>query len=352
MHLGDLNLTEDEVRRLLPRWDVGDLLRLPAEGGGSANPAAVVETEGGRFFLKRRNPRYSAPEILRHDHALMEHLSAKGLPTPLARPTREGRRWSEVDGQVYELYPYLAGEAYDPTSEMQLREAGRRLAEFHRAADDFQPPPGKAWPRYHDPANTIAGLEWAARLLAEQAAPTRLGRQPAEALQEVERLTVVARSLSQHFPDDAYWDCPVVLVHGDWHPANVKYRGDRVCGIFDLDWATRQPRLVDIADGVMYFAARRPSGLDAADIRTLTRAFTLDEERTRVFIEAYRSAGALVRGELNRLPDFLLARWLYSRIDPMRRKIPEEEAIDYLLEGVWGPIGAIQRFYTTHHLFT
>jgi len=327
-------------------------VRLPGEGGGSANPAVVVETAGGRFFLKRRNPRYSAPEMLRHDHALMEHLSAKGLPTPLALLTRDGERWAEADRKVYELYPYLPGKAYDRTSEAQLREAGRRLADFHRAADDFQPPPGKAWPRYHDPANSLAGLEWAARLLAEQAGPTRAGREPAEALQGVERLAEIARSLAQRFPDDAYWACSVVLAHGDWHPANVKYQDDRVCGIFDPDWATRQPRLVDIADGVMYFAARRPGGLDAADIRTLTRAFTLDEERTRTFTEAYEGEGALEPGELNRLPDFLLARWLYSRIDPMRRKIPQEEAIDYLLEGIWGPIGETQRFYTTRDLFT
>ncbi len=351
-HRLELDLSEDEARRVLPQWEVGQFVGLPRERGGTANPAVVVDAEAGRFFLKRRNPRYSAPEMLRHDHALMEHLAGKGLPTPLAVPTCEGARWAEVEGQVYELYPYMPGEAHDPENEAQLPEAGRRLAEFHRAASDFEPPAGKEWPRYHDPRNSVAGLEWAEELLRGQDGPTRSGRSREEALREVRALLELARRLAHEFGDEEYWSHPVVLVHGDWHPANVKYRGERMCGIFDLDWATRQPRLVDIADGVMYFAGRRPGGFEATDIRTLTRAFTLDERRTRVFIEGYRTEGTVEAEELRWLPAYLLARWLYSRLDPMRRKIPEEEAVDYLLEGVWGPIAEIQGFDASHKLFT
>jgi Ser/Thr protein kinase RdoA (MazF antagonist) len=339
----DLNLHEDEVRRVLPLWDVGGLVGLPGERGGTANPAVVVDTPAGRFFLKRRNPRYSAPEMLRHDHALMEHLARKGLCTPLAAPTREGPRWAVVEGQVYELYPYLPGAAHDPESEAQLREAGGKLAEFHAAAGDFHAPPGKGWPRYHDPANSVAGLEWAEALVRDQSGPTPGGRERDEALREVTELLSLVRGLAQDFPDAAYWGARVVMVHGDWHPGNVKYEGDRISGIFDLDWATRQPLLVDLADGVMYFAGRRPGGLDATDIRTLTRAFVLDADRTRVFLEGYRATGTLGTEEIAALPRFLLARWLYSRVDPMRRKIPPTEAIDYLLAGIWGPVEAIRR---------
>jgi Ser/Thr protein kinase RdoA (MazF antagonist) len=348
----ELALAEAEVRSLLPRWDVGGFVGLPGEGGGSANPAVVVDTERGRFFLKRRNPRYSAPEMLRHDHALMEHLALKGLPAPLAVPTGEGTRWATVGEAVYELYPYMAGHPHDPKDEGQIREAGRVLAEFHRATADFGPPHGKEWPRYHDPAKTIEGLEWARDLLTGQPSPTPAGRDPTEARAEVERLLDLAYELQRDFPDETYWAQPVVLVHGDWHPANVKCAGGRICGVFDLDWSTRQPRLVDLADGVIYFAGRRPGSLDASDIRTLTRAFTLSDERLRLFLQGYTSAGSVAESELLMLPRFMLARWLYSRVDPMRRKIAPEEAIDYLLEEVWCPVSEIQEFHRRHKLFT
>ena len=126
-------ITKDEVIRLLPLWDAGDFLGLPGERGGTANPAAVVDTTRGRFFLKRRNPRYSAPEMLRHDHALMEHLAAKDFPAPLALPSHDGRRWVEVDRDAFELYPYIPGGPHDPSDLAEIEEAGRCLAAFHAA---------------------------------------------------------------------------------------------------------------------------------------------------------------------------------------------------------------------------
>lgn len=348
----DLTVTEAEVRRVLPLWDVGELSCLPGERGGTANPAVVVVIESGRYFLKRRNPRYSAPEVLRHDHALMAHLAAKGLCTPLGVVCREGRRWVEVGDRVYELYPYMPGDPHDPRDEAQLTEAGRQLAAFHRAAEDFALPPGKEWPRYHDPANTIVALEWAEEELKSLTGLTPAGRERADALREVRRLLAVSRELAAEFTDEQYHGYPKLVVHGDWHPANVKYDGNRICGIFDLDWATRQPRLVDIADGIIYFAGERAGRMDPSDIRTLTAPFVLDSHRIRRFMEGYLKAGELAGDELRGLTRFLLARWLYCRADPMRRKIPREEAIDYLLDGIWEPVATIRRVDTVHKGFT
>jgi Ser/Thr protein kinase RdoA (MazF antagonist) len=336
----DLTVGEDEARQVLAHWDVGELLGFPGERGGTANPAVVLDTAAGRFFLKRRNPRYSAPETLRHDHALMEHLAAKGLCTPLAIRSRDGHRWVEPEGAVYELYPYMPGEPHDPASEAQVRDAGRALACFHRAAEDFAPPPGKEWPRYHAPSLTIEALRWA---LDEPA-----GRAAGPAQEQLRRLLSVAEELAESLTDADYAACPHITVHGDWHPANVKYRWDRVCGIFDLDWATRQPRLVDLADGVAFFAGTRASPVDGADIRSVTQPFRLTPERTRCFLEGYRCIAPIETDELRLLPQFLLARWLWCRADPMRRKIPREEAIDYLLDAVWGPIEQLRQTDVSH----
>jgi Ser/Thr protein kinase RdoA (MazF antagonist) len=347
----DLNIGEGEACRALAHWDVGELLGFPGERGGTANPAVVVDAAAGRFFLKRRNPRYSAPEMLRHDHALMEHLAAKGLCTPLALRSKQGQRWVSLADGVYELYPYMPGAPHDPTSEAQIAEAGRALALFHAATEDFAPPAGKEWPRYHAPSLTIEALKWALDELAGRDQPTPAGRSPEQAQAEVQRLLQVAEELAASFTDADYASCEQVTVHGDWHPANVKYEGDRVCGIFDLDWATRQPRLVDIADGVMFFAGARGSPLDATDIRSLTQPFTLRPDRTRAFLEGYRSAARREAAELAALPRFMLARWLWCRADPMRRKIPRHEAIDYLLDGIWGPLDALRETDSGHSTF-
>ncbi len=334
----DLQVTEDEALRVLGNWDVHEVLGFPGERGGTANPAVVLDTTAGRLFVKRRNPRYSAPEMVHHDHALMEHLASKGLCTPLALRTRRGQRWARTDAGVYELYPYLPGEPHDPSSEAQVREAGRALARLHEATRDFEPPPGKVWPRYHDPAHTIEALRWAVGELSGRQEPTPAGRAPEDAREEVRELLAVAEGLAATFPDEAYAGGETTTVHGDWHPGNVKYERNCICGIFDLDWATRQPKLVDLADGVMFFAGTRPAPLDASDIRSLTQPFELHAARTRAFLDGYRDVVRLPEHALSPLPRFILARWLWCRADPMRRKVPREEAIDYLLDGVWEPI--------------
>ena len=336
-------ISQEEARALLPLWDAGEFVGLPGERGGTANPSAAVDTTTGRVFLRRRNPRYSEPEMLAHDHALMEHLASREFPAPLALESRAGRRWAEVEGDVFELNPYMPGEKHDPTSHAQIAAAGKALAKFHAATDDFTPPPGKEWPRYHDPRTTVEALDWAL---------TELGMTDAQR-GEVERLRRLAGELSSQFGDGDYAGARQGTVHGDWHPANVKYAGDEVAAAFDLDWATRQPLLVDIADGVMFFAGVRKTELDGGDIRSLTQGFALDEERMGVFLRAY--ADAVGSGdptyqtpELAMLGRFMLARWLYCRADPMRRKIPREEAVEYLLDGVWGPIDEIRQFDGDH----
>ena len=344
----DLRLTDDEACRALRAWDVGELLAFPGERGGTANPAVVLDATAGRFFLKRRNPRYSAPEVLRHDHALLAHLAAAGLPTPVARTTRGGEQWSATDEGVYELYPYLPGAAHDPTSEAQVRQAGRALARFHEATHDFAPPPGKAWPRYHDPEHTLDALTWALGELADRDKPTPGGRRPEEARAEIGELLELTRDLAASFPSAAYSACEHVTVHGDWHPGNVKYRGSEVAGIFDLDWATRQPKLVDLADGVVFFAGLRPTPLDPADIRSLTQPFELSPERTGAFLAGYGEVAGAAAPDLPRLPQFMQARWLWCRADPMRRKVPRAEAIDFLLDGLWPPLLCLRQTDPSH----
>ena len=160
----DIIITRAEAERVLARYDVGAARGQTVSGGGTANANLVVDTDDGRFFLRRRNPKYQQREFVAFDHALMEHLSRAGLCTPLAVVSREGRRWVELDGQVYELYPFLPGGPHDPHSEAEVRDAALALAQFHRATREMVVPPGKDWPRYDAPRNIRRGLDEARRL--------------------------------------------------------------------------------------------------------------------------------------------------------------------------------------------
>jgi len=301
------DIDPETLDRVLGRYDLGGAYRVAGPGGGTANLNLVVEAPRGRFFLRRRNPRYASPDRVADEHALMEHLAARGVTGPLPVATRDGRTTACDGSDVYELQRFVEGDPFEADSLDQLRSAGLALARFHEALDDFVPPVPRGLPRYDDPGAIRAGYE---SLLA-QAAP---GGQ--ETIRQI--LDRVAR-LEAEFPDAAYDALPHCLVHGDYHPANVLFRGDRVVGVFDLDWVSRQPRARDLSDGVYYFASRRDGILDGGDIQSLTRGLRYDIPRARVFLDGYRALRPVAEAELRALPQVAAARWLFSKVAGMRK---------------------------------
>ena len=326
MNLGQGNISVDEARQVLAHWEVdtGTLEFRP--WGGTANANIRVTADGRDLFLRRRSERYSSEEQVRFDHALMEHLAACNLCTPRAIRTREGPRWLRQNGRVYELYPFMDGCEHDSSSRPEIESAGRHLRAFHDATREWKEPPEKAWPRRNDPKEALRTLEAAGGLV-----------QTDEEAARVESLIERTARLADTFTDDVFWSLPTLVIHGDYHPANLKFRDGEVVGIFDLDWATRQPRMVDIADSLLFFSGVRASPTDPADIFSLTQTFEFDIERMRWFIEAGGAADELSAQETTLLREFLLVRWIYCRADAMR-KVPDEDKIRLLLAGIEGPL--------------
>src|SRR5438067_2426931 len=130
-------IAEEKLCAVLERYAVGPLTAAPEPGGGTANANVTLQTASGRYFLKRRNPKYADERYVAFDHRLMEDMAPHGAGTPLAALTREGSSWLRMDGAVYELYPYQPGGSHDRHSLSELAAAGRALARFHRAVRSF-----------------------------------------------------------------------------------------------------------------------------------------------------------------------------------------------------------------------
>src|SRR5262245_48206594 len=95
-------IAPEELKSVLSHYEIGPLTLPPESGGGTANANTTLETATGRYFLKRRNPKYAQRSFVAFDHQLMEHLAPYEIGTPLAVRTQEGARWLEWSGNVYE----------------------------------------------------------------------------------------------------------------------------------------------------------------------------------------------------------------------------------------------------------
>ena len=112
-------------------------------------------------------------------------------------------------------------------------------------------------------------------------------------------------------------------------------------GVFDWDWASSQPRMVDVADGLLFFCGVRRGALVAGDIWSLTEAFSIDESRVEGFLEGYSSDLRLTSEELRALPDLMRCRWLYCRADAARRKVAPERAAEFVARELDLPLTGI-----------
>jgi Ser/Thr protein kinase RdoA (MazF antagonist) len=72
-------------------------------------------------------------------------------------------------------------------------------------------------------------------------------------------LTAQADALAEHFPRPE--KLPHVIIHGDYHGDNLLFKNDHIVGVVDYDKARWQPRVVELAEALIYFVSARPGHL-------------------------------------------------------------------------------------------
>ena len=274
--------TAEELVRVVSHYDLGLVHQVRVFARGSRkSPKILLAAERGRYLLKRRAPGRSDPREVAFCHGVQLHLVARGFPAPPLLGTRpDANSMLELDGSVYEMQGFLDGDRYGSTVE-QTRDAGRALGRFHRLIRAYVPqyPPTRgAYRASGRPPPVLEILE--TRLIATD--PELRGREP-EAVKLCRSLRdAYGRAATELTALDLNGLEPLI-VHGDYHPGNLLFRGPRAAGVLDFDTARPAPAVTDVANGALQFsftvAAGPPEQWQAA----------LDADRLRAFLVGYRS---------------------------------------------------------------
>ncbi|MGI6208430.1 MAG: phosphotransferase [Anaerolineae bacterium] len=320
---------------ILAHFQVGTV-RSMRPGGGTAAPKVLVETDRGRFLVRARRPQSSEDAVVAFDHSVIGALAQAGLPTvaplpayPTPNPTYStGPTWVG-DGQVaYEAFPFVEGlESFTPGDREQIASAAHHLARLHQVTADLRPEGSKPWVREHEIGamyDTLRGTleDWHGEGSEVDDARTMLS---------------VAGELRETLTASLVASLPQVIIHADYTPANVMFRGPEVGGIFDFDWVSRQPRVLDVGEAMQFFAFRRPSPVNPDSIWSLVQAWEPDLDGARTFLRAYQQVWPLSPEEAAALPLFMRETWLGVRIRAMR-KVQPEERLRILTEGALRPL--------------
>jgi Ser/Thr protein kinase RdoA (MazF antagonist) len=260
-----------ELAMVCSHYDVGviEWIKEFRRGSGRA-PKVVLKTDRGRFMLKRRAAGADAEQRVGFTHAIQLYLAKRQFPLPKLVRTRSQHKSMLVrEGSIYELFEFVEGENYDQSLDATA-DAGRALSLFHRLLTGFHlhgytPPSGS----YHAAPGLAKHLEMAGRRLNGGASGmvTRIGAAYDEAAAKVE--------------EQGFSGWPAQIVHGDWHPGNMLFKGSRVAAVIDYDTARLCPRAVDIANACLQFSitmrgsdpGKWPVGLDEGRFKRVCRGY-------------------------------------------------------------------------------
>lgn len=281
-----------EAREALAAWDL-PVAAIEKVSIGLINRTFLVRTAGGeRFILQSVNPIFT-PRVHEDIEAVTAHVEQKAgaaIAVPRLVRTRDGALYSEHQGKIFRVLTYLEGETFEKLSSPdQALEAGRLLAEFHRAVADLQHEFKNRRLGVHDTPKHLAALKTA--LETKKAHPryaivAPLGEEILAAAAALPNLPEVADR----------------VVHGDPKISNLLFdtQTHRATAIVDLDTLARMPIYLELGDAFRSWC--NPSGEDQTKVQfslslfaaavggyaSIGRSFLSAEEK-RAFVPATRT---------------------------------------------------------------
>lgn len=317
---GRSRFSPDELRRVISAFPLSSVDRIQEFPAGSWRaPKAQLTSSEGAFLLKRRQVGRQTIERTTFSHLLQFHLFQNGVPVARLVGTREQNASMLVhDDRVYELFEWVSGRRIIKVP-IEVREAARTLGRLHRYAGGFD----------RTLSIDVPGI-------IEPKLPESIFRQVLVAVRRREtdvdesRLVADLDAIRRHLQDsreqtfDRGWRrLRHQPIHGDWHPGNLLFApmrpslegGSVVRAVVDFDAVRIEPRIVDVANGLLHFAMR-------SDRRKSASAWpvSLSPGRMKAFLVGWReTVGGVQLEEGDCLPSLMIEILLKETVRPIAR---------------------------------
>ena len=242
-----------ELAIVLSHFEVGVLQAIREFPRGSRKaPKLILRTDTGLYLLKRRARGKDDPFKVAFCHALQLYLASKQFPLPhLIGTKKDNNSMLQLNSTIYELFEYIKGTSYDNSLEA-TQDSGKILALFHKLLKDYEPEYEPPQGSYHGARSVAASMEAIPVTLARLEPRSR--DQKNEIADLVTFLHTSYNEAAMRATETGLPDWPMQIVHSDWHPGNMLFRGSRVVAVIDYDAARIQQRVIDVANGALQFS--------------------------------------------------------------------------------------------------
>jgi homoserine kinase type II len=217
---------------------------------GSSQATYFVYTPDNWFVLKLYAATTQTVQI-QYEHSLLTFLQSIdfpfAIPVPIRTTSGETFIVVEADGRSLNaaLFPWIVGQAMDRQNLDQIQSAGFALANLHHQLTKF------------DPQGKFARLPfWGAldRIHPQVSDPLTIVKIFNLGLEEQERFSQLLSEAIEAAPH-LYATLPIQTIHADYITPNILVQDDRVIGILDFEFATRDLRLLDYLSSLDQFVS-------------------------------------------------------------------------------------------------
>ena len=291
-------------RSILQNYDFSITSTTPI-GTGAMSTTMKLVTNQGPLFLKiyksvdnQKIAREPNHQRIAFTHALQNFLCQGGLPVPRLLSNNKGETFSLCDSfsktrQIYALFEFIEGHDYEVGNPGQLRASGEMLGLLHQQLRKFYPRIQPAW----QPIETEIFAQLQDRLSRLQSVVGKGKTDPVSPSQIKQWL-----DKAEGFRNSVYairnaryameW-----IIHGDYRAQNLKFDGNQIRAILDLDTARPANRLYDLAYTLVFFPA-------------VYQDIPLTANQHSVFLHAYESSCPLSEADREMLPTHLRLAFL------------------------------------------
>jgi homoserine kinase type II len=293
---------DDEIIQVLSYYPVGAFKKAVPATGGVMNENWFVDTDTGKYFLKRLSLFFSSDSI-DFELQLIEYIIELGFPTPTLIHTSEGGLYVHRDGRTWELYEYISGEPFQAENLAQTKSAARLLARFHMVAAGYHAKESAVSNRKIDMSTVSGMIEEFKEQAKEELKASTLGTlvEPGiTTLIEAQAELVLngIQSLSGSL---------LTIIHGDYQPSNVIFRGDEAIALIDFGNACLSYRSYDVARAILSFSTLRPDYSSQSDLDPW-----LDMNRVKAFFRAYQAEMPISEADIQAMPALIRGTFLFG----------------------------------------
>ena len=273
-----------------------------AIGTGAMSTTMRLATNRGIRFLKvyklARNQRTPAPLDLQRiafTHAVQTFLHQEDFPVPRLLPNNSGETLSVYDSplgieEVYALSEFIEGSDYDVANSDQLRVSGEMLGRLHQQLQQFKP----RIELFEPSLETEIFIQLQERLSRLQPVVEGDLVSPTQIDSWMHEVDILKSSVGAIYDTQYEQDW---LIHGDYRAQNLKFDGNGIRAILDLDTACPASRLYDLGYALMFFPA-------------VYQDTPLTSNQRSLFLRAYEGICPLSDTEREMLPTHLRLAFL------------------------------------------